>query len=158
MGALTFFSSCSISQCECLLVIYNFPLIRPPSCLSINIFLQEPARLDRRGWQKSGQTAKIGSILYSNPLLSSQQFYRQLAVSLFGNTQVGKMRNTCEHQRVSIRQQDPNKYSDTETRALSRTPILQRNVDEKGGKYTEAKPRCTCLPPSQHCSVHLPPL
>ena len=26
---------------------------------------------------------------------------RQLAVSLFGNTQVGKMRNTYEHQRVS---------------------------------------------------------
>ena len=26
---------------------------------------------------------------------------RQLAVSLFGNTQIGKMRNTCEHQRVS---------------------------------------------------------
>ena len=21
---------------------------------------------------------------------------------------------------------------------------LQRNVDEEGGKYTEAKPRCTC--------------
>ena len=39
---------------------------------------------------------------------------------------------------------------------------LQRNVDEEGGKYTEAKPRCTCLPPSQHCSgvgqVHHPPL
>ena len=27
-------------------------------------------------------------------------YHRQLAVSLFGNTQVGKMRNTYEHQRV----------------------------------------------------------
>ena len=29
---------------------------------------------------------------------------------------------------------------------------LQRNVDEEGGKYTEAKPRCTC--PSYESNLH----
>ena len=39
---------------------------------------------------------------------------------------------------------------------------LRCNVDSEGGKYTSATPRCTCLPPRQHCSgvgqVHHPPL
>ena len=28
---------------------------------------------------------------------------------------------------------------------------LRCNVDSEGGKYTSASPRCTCLPPRQHC-------
>ena len=28
---------------------------------------------------------------------------------------------------------------------------LRCNVDSEGGKYTSATPRCTCLPPRQHC-------
>ena len=47
---------------------------------------------------------------------SFKNITRQLAVSLFGNTQVEKMRNTYE---ILMRRQDPNNYSDTETRALS---------------------------------------
>ena len=59
------------------LVIYNFPLMRVPSCLSINIFLRggrrgQPEEDLRR--RKSAQTPKIGFILYSTSLLSSQQF------------------------------------------------------------------------------------
>ena len=49
---------------------------------------------------------------------------RQLAVSLFGNTQVGKMRNTYEHQRVSDGKIQITTYSDTETGALSRQVVL----------------------------------
>ena len=29
---------------------------------------------------------------------------------------------------------------------------LRCNVDSEGGKYTSASPRCTCLPPRQHCA------
>ena len=29
---------------------------------------------------------------------------------------------------------------------------LRCNVDSEGGKYTSATPRCTCLPPRQHCA------
>ena len=29
---------------------------------------------------------------------------------------------------------------------------LRRNVNSEGGKYTSATPRCTCLPPCQHCA------
>ena len=29
---------------------------------------------------------------------------------------------------------------------------LRCNVDSEGGKYTSASPRCTCLPPCQHCA------
>ena len=29
---------------------------------------------------------------------------------------------------------------------------LRCNVDSEGGKYTSATPRCTCLPPYQHCA------
>ena len=43
------------------------------------------------------------------------------------------MRNTYEHQRVSIRRQDPNNYSDTETRALS-------NPDPHGHNLYSLKP------------------
>ena len=53
-----------------------------------------------------GTESAIGCLVFSLALtfFVSQKFAvlkaRQLAASLFGNTQVGKMRNTCEHQRV----------------------------------------------------------
>ena len=54
------------------------------------------------------------------------------------------------------------RINNAEESAVDYRVQLQRNVDEERGKYTEAKPRCTCLPPSQHCSgvgqVHHPRL
>ena len=71
---------------------------------------------------------KLASLLIILPLLSRHRLSRTLqkspleptAVSLFGNM-IGKMRNTHEHQKVSIRQQDPNNYSYTEKIPLEPT-------------------------------------
>ena len=46
-------------------VIYNFPLMRAPSCLSINIFLPM-ARPDRGGGKKAHKHPKLGSF-YTGP-------------------------------------------------------------------------------------------